>query len=330
MIIANLIKGQSNCANQLIEAERLYERGVLEEIPGLLLPCIRDGFEKNDLLQAYKLVILSYLYQDRRGEADKYMHSFLKKFPEYKTVSTDPDEFVYLYNTYHTAPIFSLGFSGGINFSGVSPRQPFSLGSLNDNGQPLYNPDMGFDLGFRLNKYLSDRLELNLGMKYSQHKWTFNDVLFNFANIDFPQSINLFQMPVSLSYDFPLDGFVPYARAGGGVSLLQQANATPVREYTDNSHTEIAAGNVSIIDQVNPWNYWLFMGGGIKYPIQRGYVAIDIRYKLGLSNIINEGARYDDPYFTYIMYHQFSDFSINPFMITFNWVYSLYMPRKKR
>jgi hypothetical protein len=127
-----------------------------------------------------------------------------------------------------------------------------------------------------------------------------------------------------------MNGFVPYARAGGGVSLLHQANATPVREYTDNSHTAIAAGDVPITHQVKPWNYWVFLGGGVKYPIQRGYVALDLRYKLGLSKIIDEGARYDDPYFTYIMYHQFSDFSINPFMITFNWVYSLYMPRKKR
>ena len=61
---------QSECVFSLQRAERLYQQGNIEEIPGLLINCIEKGFTRDERLTAYKLLIQSYLYDDQLELAD--------------------------------------------------------------------------------------------------------------------------------------------------------------------------------------------------------------------------------------------------------------------
>ena len=91
---------QQDCVFKLQEAEKLYSQGLIEEIPQLLNPCIESGLSQEDKLQAYKLVILSYLFNDEQVDAEDAMLSFLKRYPEYEISPTDPTEFVYLFESF--------------------------------------------------------------------------------------------------------------------------------------------------------------------------------------------------------------------------------------
>ena len=85
---------QQDCIFKLQEAEKLYTQGLIEEIPQLLEPCIKRGLSKEDKLQAFKLVILSYLFDDNQQEAEREILNYIKQYPEYEiTPATKISEF---------------------------------------------------------------------------------------------------------------------------------------------------------------------------------------------------------------------------------------------
>ncbi|MCK5170420.1 MAG: hypothetical protein KAQ75_11125, partial [Bacteroidales bacterium] len=96
---------QTDCAFKLEEAENLYETGILDSIPAMLRSCVIEGFDDDELIRAYKLLILTYLFEDYQEMAEFTMLKFLKKFPEYELKAIDQVEFKYLYNSYQTVPV---------------------------------------------------------------------------------------------------------------------------------------------------------------------------------------------------------------------------------
>ena len=59
---------EENCAFRLREAQQLYEAGRIEDIPGMLQPCIERGFTQEERLTAFKLIILCQIYNDNRTQ----------------------------------------------------------------------------------------------------------------------------------------------------------------------------------------------------------------------------------------------------------------------
>src|SRR3972149_11036799 len=94
------IYSQEDCSAKIQEAKKFYEMGMIEEIHQMLSPCIEYGFTRTQKIEAYKLIILSYLFDDDQFEAERSMLEFLKKFPEYEIIPNDPVEFVYLFDSY--------------------------------------------------------------------------------------------------------------------------------------------------------------------------------------------------------------------------------------
>ena len=97
---------QRSCLNTLREAKELYEQGLIDEIPDLLADCMESGFTRSQRIEAYKLIILAYLFDDDQFTAEKMMDEFLRKFPEYEIMPNDPVEFVYLLESYKTSSFF--------------------------------------------------------------------------------------------------------------------------------------------------------------------------------------------------------------------------------
>src|SRR5664279_3988073 len=96
-------QGQS-CSYTLKEAERLYQQGLIKDIPSMLQGCLEKGFTRQQRQEAFKLIIECLLYNDNQAAADSAMPRFMKKFPEYEINPTDPKEFVYLFNSYRNLP----------------------------------------------------------------------------------------------------------------------------------------------------------------------------------------------------------------------------------
>src|SRR5512133_4345830 len=128
---------QQDCATKIQEAQRYYDQGIIEEIPSMLAPCMQDGFTRTQKIEAYKLIIMSYLFNENQFEAERTMLEFLKKYPEYEIMPNDPVEFVYLLESYRTASVFSFGVSGGFNLTDPRIIEPYT--TLNTSEATLKN-----------------------------------------------------------------------------------------------------------------------------------------------------------------------------------------------
>ena len=89
-----------SCAENLKNAQSLFDKGQVVQVPSILQECMKSGFNREESLAAYRLLIQSYLFEDRLEQADSVMLEFLKKNPEYKISPTDHSSFVHLFNNF--------------------------------------------------------------------------------------------------------------------------------------------------------------------------------------------------------------------------------------
>ena len=328
---------QQDCVFKLQEAEKLYAQGLIEDIPTLLNPCIESGLSQEDRLQASKLVILSYLFDDNQVDAENSMLNFLKRYPEYEISPTDPTEFIYLFESFSNIALYSFGFSVGGNFTNISLREQYVAYNKNQSRQEYKTSGLGYQVGININRYIADNLEFVFELKFKQNK--FESLVYNpnlddieFSKITFSETQTRFELPLSVTYDFEYGKWKPYLRAGGSIGYLANVNSKITREYIDGSNnTDVKSPDLNISDYRNQLNFWGIVGGGIKYRIPRGYVILDVRYNIGLLNQANINNRVIKDSEQIWKYHHIGDnFILNNGCVSVGWVRLLYKPEKKQ
>ena len=329
LIIGTGISAQEECAVTLKKAEKLYDEGVIEEIPGMLQPCLEKGFSRVDRIRALRLVILCHIFEDRKDLAEQTMLTLLNYDPEYEAnKAVDPAEFIQLYNSYRTNPVYSIGIMGGLNSAYASPT--VSYGMDNTSGfTGEFNPSgMGFHVMLFLNRYLAPNTELSMGLSYVQNKFESIDTLLDFALTSFDETQNRLELPVSVTYDFQVFNLRPYLRGGINASYLLNAYSQATRTYLDNSHRDVTGSDIEINDYRNNFNLALTGGAGLKYKVKRGYFFLDARYNYYFLNSVKRKSRYNNPELLFKYYHVDDDFQLSNLLISAGYMYSFYKPEK--
>ncbi len=135
------------CTQKLNKAQKVYDAGKLSEVEGFLSKCIKEGFSKEEKMQALRLLILASLFQDEHEKAEASLLLLLKEDPEYTlNPAIDPAEFYELYNSYRTLPVINIGVLGGVTTANVLEKQTYSVGSEADN-KPDYKSRFGYQGG---------------------------------------------------------------------------------------------------------------------------------------------------------------------------------------
>ena len=151
-------RSQSTCAQTLRLAQSIYEQGRLHELPHLLENCLRDGFNDEEKVNAYKLLVLTHIYLEEPEKADEMMLALLRTDTEFKVNdAVDPAEFVALYKTFRTHPIYRIGGKLG----GIGSTPSITSADFVDDGTNEYNYNFGFSgmvtaeipLGIRASKF---------------------------------------------------------------------------------------------------------------------------------------------------------------------------------
>src|SRR5215467_3982389 len=100
---------QQSGAQTLRLARSVYEQGRLHEIPDLINKNIAQ-FSKTELVDAYRLLTLSYIYLEEPEKADESMQKLLQTEHFYEpNPNVDPAEFIGLYKTFRTKAVFNAG-----------------------------------------------------------------------------------------------------------------------------------------------------------------------------------------------------------------------------
>ncbi|OFY08294.1 MAG: hypothetical protein A2W99_03735 [Bacteroidetes bacterium GWF2_33_16] len=334
LLSAENSQAQENCAFKLEEAQNQYDLGVLDSIPSMLNPCVNKGFSGDELARAYKLLILTYLFEDNQEMAKNTMNKFLKKFPEYEIKANDPVEFTYLFKSFQTVPLYSIGILVGGNYSYIRLMEPYGVYNTENYNGEYSVMGLGFQGGLQIKRYINEKFEINLDILYKAYKYEYSNTLYNFSTVIFQENQTGIDIPLTGTYDFAFSflGLSPYLRAGASLGYMMSSSAKLKLDNAvftgleDNSSPDI-----DITKNRNTYNLSGIVGGGLKFKIKNGgYIMADFRYYLGILNSVNSNERYSDYNNTFKYWYIDNDFTMNNFSFSIGYVWSFYKTVEKQ
>lgn len=271
------------CAEKLQSAQMLFERGQVEEIPELLSSCLESGFNREESLQAYKLLIQTYIYNEQLERADSAMLSFLRKNPEYTVSPTDHTSFVSLFNNFASKVIIQVSVHAGLNMPFLFIASEESLFGIP--GDKKYSSRAANFFGSAEVRYkVTNRLELNAEIGYSQLSFN-NSENVGFALSGYKEVQRRIEVPLTATYDVLILGkFRPYARLGFGPAL--NMNSYGIGEFSpeDKGNPYSRSGeNITDLPRIFI-DFFAQAGGGLKFKVREGYLFAEIRSNFGVFN----------------------------------------------
>jgi hypothetical protein len=324
IIGSNLLNAQENCAVNLKRAQELFSSGQIEEVPVLIEPCLESGFTKEEKIQAYKILINAYVFDDNLEKAEITMLDFLKKYPEYETISTDPSEFVNLMQQFDNRPRFSIGFIAGGTYSVIRVIEPVNTSPLNDNFGYYNTSGVSYHVGFSFIKNLTSKLELSIEADFKNAVFDHYLDPNSFTSNSYYEAQQLINLPVSLCYSLGKGKIYPFARLGFNTGFLVSSGADLI------SVPGVESPRISNIDNRETLCFWGIIGGGVRLKISKAYLFADVRYNLALNNQVNNNGRRNTQGDELWLYqYRDDDFYHDDLNLSIGYVRTIYKPRKK-
>lgn len=321
------LKAQNTCSDQLRLAQRRYDAGLLEEIPGLLQSCLQRGFTKEEKSNAYKLLIQTYIFSDMPEKADEMMLVFLREFPEYTIAVNDPHEFINLHKTYRTEPIMRIEASVVTNFSMPRVREFYGVEDLNL-GIPEY--DSNFGIGAEIN-YL-DKLfgdfDGSFGVSFALMRVGYWNEPYSFSTVSATYNNFYLGIPLALRYNKKFLGVNFFAK--GGFETVYMLSSTVDFTRTLTTQQDDIVGTESFMEYQRKLDIRPLLSVGADYKIGKAQLMLTAGLKFGTIMPTESTKRYSfsDLYSKY--YFIPDDFFIHQTFISVSYVFSIYNPTKIR
>jgi len=337
----------TNCAQKLRLARSTYDQGRLHELKGLIESCLANGFTKQEKVEALKLLTMSYLYLEEPERADSSMLLLLKTDPFFEyNEDVDPQEFIGLYNTFRTKPIFNVGLKLGVNttFNNVTANYYVSG---NAKGKLDYSPLIGFQLGLSFERVIFQNSKMGFLKRLTfapevilvPRTFAINNAQpllgDNGASIsEFDGTVNQswLDLNVLLQYRLSKDRkgkkstFNPYVTLGPSVNYLLSSTLQAVHTFKSGNVT--SGPDLDVTPTVNTLVFSVVAGAGVKIKVGGIYLTGDIRYQHGIANITNPAKRTNlESAFDYGYVPD--DYTINNVSVMVGGSYPVFRPKKK-
>lgn len=324
---------QSDCIVNLNEAERLYSQGQIEKIPSLLNGCIESGFSKENKINALRLLTLVYLFEDNQVKAEKTLLRLLKTDPEFKiNRAIDPLEFINLYNSYNTAPVFSLGLSSGINNTFPRLLETFSHNSFKDANPKYTSNGIGVNLGFSTTYHINSKMDMSFVPSFSILSYGLTENVSSANTMQMTENLNYLELPIYGGYTFyKYQIFDFFGELGFQYSLLLSSTINkPTFLFNNNDYPSTPGSSINSKAIRNSKNIFTSMGVGTKIKLNRSNLKLSLRYKFGYFNLTNPNTRFDDHGYLSSEYLFIdNDFAVSNFSITICYSREFYIHKKK-
>lgn len=324
-----MVRGQSTCAQTLRLAQSIYEQGRLHELPHLLESCLRDGFTDEEKVNAFKLLTLTHIYLEEPDKAEEMMLALLRADTEFKVNdAVDPAEFVALYKTFRTFPIYRIGGKLG----GVASAPSIVSAEFIDDGTNQYTYNFGF----------SGVITAEIPMGVRARRFTLNPELafqilsFNGTNsgadsvkiTDATETQAWISMPISMQYSLYEKGITNIFVAGGiSADYLLSSN---IQIFADrgNENSTVSENSYNVIEQRNRFNAGLLLTGGYKRKIGKGFLVLEARFKMGLMPLLTKADTYENAILVHNYHYVDGIFKLNSFTLSAGYVLNRYNPKK--
>jgi len=343
LLLPIIVQGQTPCSQKLDEAQRNFEEGHFYGIPALIKDCIDRGFTKEQKIQAYKLLTITYLYIDDPFGAESSYLELLKLDPEHKVdPSIDPVEIIYLNEKFTTTPFFTLQvLKAGVNASNVTVINNYGADNTSNSLQK-YKTGLGFTFGVGVDGNFNKFLSLGLEASFERRSYKYSNTFFGEDQQGYKENLTGLSIPLFLRFTYPTKKWHPYIYAGYALKL------NLLSSFVDLSFDNIT-GQSSQLVQIPNQNGGIYrnklttalIGGiGVKYRINYEYLSFDIRMNAGLLNYQKVNSRYklnnEDPgkltdpnSLSNPLGIVLDDIRVNDLTFSIGYVKPLYKPRKK-
>lgn len=317
------------CAEKLKNAQTSFEKGQVELVSSLLMDCLKSGFNKEEALTAYKLLIQTFLLDDQTVQADSAMHEFLKMYPEYKVSPTDHSSFVYLFSNFKVKPVVQISIHAAVInkpfLTGVSQNPTAGEPGKSTFSSTIGNLYLSLESKFKINKNLEAGFEIG----YTQIKFSNRVDFLGFAVTDYTETQQRIEIPVGITYDFARFGkFTAFGRTGVGAAynlgVSAVASSTPNDRNNPGSHTGEALERKDSRVSIDLFGQ---IGAGLKYKIPRGFFFTEIRSGLGILQQNVKGGK-TVPVLDFYYYWHDPNFRLNALNINVGYTYIFYKPSK--
>lgn len=341
---------QVGCPQLLQDAREAYAGGMVELVPELLISCLEPGrLTGEEKIEAYKLVINSYLFDFLPEEADQLMDRFVEEFSDYRAQGDDPAEFTLMLNEHLLAmgidprsspeeekppaeeqldpvqpvlpPVvktpFQYATSAGIILGGniTLPHlmERYSLGNpALDEG--TYSMGPGFQAGGEVNLLLGRAVNFSVGLLYHRASFSYSSNPFEFTDYVYSEIQSNIQLPASFVFILNPEstGAAVYLRVGVAADYLLAASGSGIREY-DQDLRDVEVESISLKDARRSLNLAGVAGAGIRIPLSNSFIFLEARYSPYLFRSNLEESRYRNDDLTWLLYHVDSDFRLQQF-----------------
>lgn len=320
------LSAQNTCSDILKQAERNFDEGKLDEIPQAIETCMKDGFTSEEKMKAYKLLIQTYLFSEKLDLADQVMIRFLREFPSYELVANDPKEFVNLYKTYRTEPIFKMDIFAGLNYSLPQVTEYYSPGNLNQNGIS-YSSKASFIVGVNYTDRIYKDFDLSIGANFSMYKLEYADKQFSFTSVKGTFTNMYVGVPVAVKYNFSYKGFRAIARLGLETSYLLSSKMDFTKSFTNGDNPIKSSEDLSACYRRFDFRPFISIGFPLKVDKYEVIPSIGIKFSTlePLRNELKEPLESGN----YYLYNYAPDnMYMNQIFFTVSFVKPIYNPKK--
>jgi Outer membrane protein beta-barrel domain len=335
--------GGATSAQTLRLARATYEQGRLHEIPTQLNDqVIATMPTKQDKVEAYKILCLSYIYLEEPEKADEAMLNILRTDPYFEiNEAVDPAEFVALYRTFRTLPIFRIGGKLGVDAGRPNVKENITAGDVTGNSK--YKPLIGINFGVFADMPFNKRLNIHAEILYSQKRFGLTQV-FNRFNED-PDSQANFQneteavesqtwlsLPLSVQWK-PFSSaskfnekFNPYISGGVAVDYLLGAKITG--EQIRDQQSSVQEKTFEFKPSRNSLNISLLAAAGVKVRVGGGYIVAEVRYLHGITEISSKETAFKNQEITWELNYADPVFKISSLGISAGYIQNIFNPKK--
>jgi len=323
----NAVAQTASCAQTLRLARSTYEQGRLHELPDLLKSCLNGGFTKQEKVEAYKLLALSYIYLEEPEKADEAMLNLLQTDHYFEiNEAVDPAEFVALYKTFRTNPIYRFG--GNMGMLASQPNVTNSTEAID--GTSEYKKGYSFLIGLTSEIPLNAKWTLNPGIYYLSNAFSLTSSVTTETG-DFittaNQKMNYISIPVMIQYQVMKNKLNPYVALGASADYLLAATVQAERKRP--GFQPIEKSTFTVTPQREKLNVSGVAGIGIKTRIAGGFAIAEVRYRYGLTNVNSKSFTFDNSDLVFNYHYVDSIFKLQSASFTLGYVYNIFSPKKR-
>jgi hypothetical protein len=343
-LFANAYGQDLNCTQRLRTARVTYEQGRLHEVPTLLEgDCFtekRGSFSQTEKIEAYKLLVLTYIYLEEPAKADEAMKRLLETDHFFKiNPLVDPVEFQRLYEKFRTWPIFSYGIKFGPNTNSANVQKNYYIWGGSE-GKGSYKANVGIQFGLVFEKNINDNFIANPEIFYNSYSFSYVNPAISTVdeageeridNANFEIKQNRLNLNLMVQYRIAKNKFnknlTPYVALGPSIYYL--LGSTFGGDVTVTSQKTITAFDTQ--ENYKKIGLGVTASAGIKYKVGSFYITADIRYTRGLNNIVKSSNRFKQTQTNQQLWdagYMDNDFTISQSMLNLGVIVPHFKPKK--